>query len=498
LIEARFSITIGQEMKYFPGSALDLRLWNFVGFEMKLKIWLCLTLVFISTSITSSSAENNAVAIRSQMDRPDDLSGYQIRLIYVVPASANDRQLDTDGTIGKWIEKIRTITSAQIGLTPRFDTFQGNQDIGFLQSKYTLAQLYGTSGKLDADELLSKELSESEQNSFKAIGFIIDGKIPNSKYCGYSRIPGKYFTAWLGVSCWEDTDWYNNRPYMPYISNIILHEWLHSLGVEHTCVTDDLMWGGGCESVEAGNGNSIDAERIHYVRAQKSGVDITLLPVWEETFKLGSYQLGFKKVTKSTYTNRNSTGLDEIWGSFSLPDNWAYTSVYSWSCEVKTSSGITLLSIVKNGFCTSKIHPELKIGTKVSMRVSVQSLWQQASDVLIFQVNGQNGDKQFCTTSICIEGETIKSSIDLCFSIQNFAKLEEKQLDKWVALKVHKMSKGEPSCSAANPYYVFTTVKGFSIGKHTLRWTSASDRAFSKAVRSYKEFNIEIKPEVSK
>jgi len=58
-------------------------------------------------TVSATAADNNSVAIRSLVDRPDDLIGYQIRLIYVVPADIKDRNLDTNGTISKWIDEVR-------------------------------------------------------------------------------------------------------------------------------------------------------------------------------------------------------------------------------------------------------------------------------------------------------------------------------------------------------------------------------------------------------
>ncbi len=464
---------------------------------MRLKTLLCLTLLLSLFPSTAIAAENNSAPIRSLVDRPDDLIGYQIRLIYVVPADVKDRNLDTNGTISKWIEEVRKVSRVQTGLTPRFDAFQNKFDVGFLKSKYTIAQLAGTAN-VDAIDLLGEELSVSEQNSLKGIGFIIDGRVVNSNYCGYANIPGKYFTAWLGESCWEDSDWYNNRTYMTWIAQIILHEWLHNLGVKHTCVKDDLMWGAGCEAVDQGNANSIDEKRINYLRANTSGVDISQLPVWEETIKTGLINLKFQNTSKSSNPKRNSTGLDEIWGSFQLSNNWVDWDISLWKCEVKTSTGLILLSSIKNGMCESKIPSGTKIGTIVYMTVSVEGLWQKSNEVLVFDVLGEKGEERYCESSTCVFGETLRLDMDLCFNVEGFAKLQMKQNEKWIDLKTHKMYKGHSSCSKSFPYFVLTTLKVLPVGTHILKWTWATDRGFTKSLTSYKEFQIVIQPEVVK
>ena len=464
---------------------------------MRLKVLLCLTLLLALFPSVAIAAENNSVPIRSLVDRPDDLIGYQLRLIYVVPADVKDRNLDTNGTISKWIDEVRKITRVQTGLTPRFDTYQNKYDVGYLKSKYTNAQLIDDSGTRDARDLLREELSIAEQNNLKGIGFVIDGSIVTD-YCGYAGRPGKYFTAWLGKSCWEDSDWYNNRPYITYIALTILHEWLHNLGVKHTCVKDDLMWGDGCEAVEEGDNNSIDEKRVNYLRADKSGVDISQLPVWEETVKAGLIHLEFESNDKSENPRRNSVNLDKIWGSFYLSEEWAVTSVASWTCEVKTSTGIILPSSILEGRCDSRIPSNLKIGTRIYMSVSVNGLWHKSKGTQIFDVHGENGEERYCESNTCVFGETLKLDMDLCFNIEGYAKLQMKQNEKWVNLKTHKMYKDGSSCDTAFPYFVFTTVKSLPVGTHILKWTWATDRVFTKSLTSYEEFQIVIQSEVIK
>jgi hypothetical protein len=468
--------------------------------EQIVRIRFLLSLVLLTGLIPSVgiAAENNSSPIRSLIDRPDDLIGYQVRLIYVVPADVKDRNLDTNGTIRKWIDEVRKISRAQTGLTPRFDTYQNKFDIGFLNSKYTIAQLIGTSGTRNADDLLRKELPISEQDSLKGIGFIIDGRVSFSDYCGYASRPGKYFTAWLGESCWEDSDWYNNRPYITWMALSILHEWLHNLGVKHTCVKDDLMWGDGCEAIEQGDNNSIDANRLNYLRASKSGIDISLLPVWEETFKSGVIDLEFQSKAKSSNPWRNPAGDDEFWGSFELSKDWASASSIIRTCEVKTSTGLTLSSTMTGSNCYSKLPHNVKIGTRIYMTVTINGLWQRSSGVLIFDALGEKGEERYCESTTCILGETLKIDIDYCFKVEGFGKLQIKKNDNWTDLKTHKTVLGLPGCGKDFPYSVVTTLKELPVGTHTLRWARATDRAFTQSFATYKEFQIIIKPEVIK
>ena len=465
---------------------------------MRLKVLMCLTLLLSILPFSPTATANSSAPIRSLVDRPDDLNGYQVRLIYVVPADVKDRNLDTNGTIAKWIEEVKKISKVQTGLTPRFDTHQNKFDVGYLKSKYTISQLIGTSDTRDADDLLRKELPIAEQNSLKGIGFVIDGRLVSSDYCGYASMPGKYFTNWLSEGCWEDSDWYNNRPYITWIARSILHEWLHNLGVEHTCVKDDLMWGSGCEATEQGDNNSIDAKRENYLRANKSGVDISQLPVWEETFKTGLVTKKFEKVAKSSNPRRNTDGSSNFWGYFELAYGWVDFSAAVWKCEVKTNTGRIIPSYAEDSMCKSKLPNDVRIGTRIYMSVVVEGLWQKSSGTQVFDVLGEKGEERYCESSTCVFGETLRLDMDLCFNVEGYAKLQMKENEKWIDLKIHKMFKGHPSCSTAFPYFVFTTLKALPVGTHILKWTWATDRGFSKSLTSYKEFEIVIQPEVIK
>ena len=465
---------------------------------MKIRVLLSALILFNFLAPSSMAAENNSVASRSSIDRLDDLSGYQIRLIYVVPADVKDRNLDTDGTIAKWLEEVRKVSKVQTGLTPRFDTYQNRFDVGYLKSKYTIAQLVGTTTTRNADDLLRNELPTSEQESFKGVGFIIDGRIAFRDYCGYASRPGKYFTAWLGEGCWENSDGYNNRPYITWIATTILHEWLHNLGVKHTCVTNELMYGEGCEAIDPGDMNSIDENRAYYLGADKSGVDISLLPVWEENIKLGPIDKDFQKVTKSNNPWRNSVGLDDIWGVFELPKDWAAPSQVSWKCDVVTSTGIVLDSSMKNSMCESTITSNLKIGTRIYMSVTAQGLWQTSRGFVVFDIFGQEGESKYCETNSCVVGETVRVDIDLCFATDGYAKLQLLQNGIWTDVKKDKMIKDVTRCKNSYPYTAFTTIKGLSAGINKFRWIRADDKSFKKTLSTYKEFEIEIQPEAVK
>lgn len=77
-------------------------------------------------------ADADGVAGRAYLDRPDDVTGPQIHVWYVVPQDGVDRQLDVDGSIARTVGAWNSWLAAQSG-GPRFrlDTAGGALDVTF-------------------------------------------------------------------------------------------------------------------------------------------------------------------------------------------------------------------------------------------------------------------------------------------------------------------------------------------------------------------------------
>jgi hypothetical protein len=71
---------------------------------------------------------------RSTIDRPDDLAGYQVHVLYAVPSDQRDQARDTDGTIARSVGRFTQWMASQTdGRTIRIDTAQGQPDITFVR-----------------------------------------------------------------------------------------------------------------------------------------------------------------------------------------------------------------------------------------------------------------------------------------------------------------------------------------------------------------------------
>jgi Divergent InlB B-repeat domain len=187
---------------------------------------------------------------RVTTDRPDDVAGPQVHVLYAVPSDTPDRELDTNGTIERsvksWQEWLKGQTGGR-GL--RLDTFGGLLDISFVR-------LTRTKAEVAAD--ISLFYSELRATPFtlesKLYAVYYDG---DGLFCGYGG--GPYPALLL-----QATDSRTGFPCPTTSLGLIppgwsdfamLHEIVHSLGYVTDCaphyalahVNDsdlDLMWGG--------------------------------------------------------------------------------------------------------------------------------------------------------------------------------------------------------------------------------------------------------------
>ena len=84
-----------------------------------------------------------AASARSTADRTDDLAGYQIHVMYVLPADGIDYHLDTNGSIASSVAATQKWFVAQTRGTRRlrFDTSNGELDISFFRLARTDAAI---------------------------------------------------------------------------------------------------------------------------------------------------------------------------------------------------------------------------------------------------------------------------------------------------------------------------------------------------------------------
>ena len=65
---------------------------------------ICIAILCLSITGPYVDTATAASTVRSIVDRPDDVSGYQVHLVYVVPNGSTDLNADTNGQIDAWVK----------------------------------------------------------------------------------------------------------------------------------------------------------------------------------------------------------------------------------------------------------------------------------------------------------------------------------------------------------------------------------------------------------
>jgi hypothetical protein len=124
---------------------------------------------------------------RSTTDRPDDVSGYQVHVMYVVPSDGTDRQYDTNGVLDISVASFEQWMSLQTGGRQfRLDTYQGALDITFFRLAETDAQV-ASHGAFVREQIQAELNAAGFNNPKKLYAVYYDGTSTFS--CGGSAWP---------------------------------------------------------------------------------------------------------------------------------------------------------------------------------------------------------------------------------------------------------------------------------------------------------------------
>ena len=222
---------------------------------------------------------------RSTTDRPDDLFGPQVHMIYALPSDLVDRELDTDGTLTASVSNFQSWMRAQAGGHGlKIDTYQGEADVTFHRFTETDAELaaYGLNLR-DAIEARLRAAGFDEPGKLYSVYY--DGSGPHD-HCGGGAwppaLPGTVSAVYMratyggGFTCYDP---FLSRTGLQIMDFAILHETFHTIGVVPTCaphhtqaghVSDDptdIMWAG----VGSWNPSVLDFGRDDYFDAPVPG-----------------------------------------------------------------------------------------------------------------------------------------------------------------------------------------------------------------------------------
>jgi hypothetical protein len=202
-------------------------------------------------------------AERALTDRPDEVSGAQVHVVYVLPSDGVDRRLDTNATLSNSVGSFQRWLAGKTGLAFKMDTYMdGALDITFFRLGRSDAEIK-TFGALVRDEI---------ERELKAAGLLQPEKLYAVYYEGGSTyacggaswppsVPGQLMAMYLkgspgGVSC--ERGFVSSADDFPgYWEFAALHDLIHTLGVVsseaphhtadrpgHVPEPRDLMYGG--------------------------------------------------------------------------------------------------------------------------------------------------------------------------------------------------------------------------------------------------------------
>jgi hypothetical protein len=174
-------------------------------------------------------------------NRPDDISGYQIHVMYVLPKDKEDEALDTNGKIATSVAAWQQWFIGQTdGQRLRVDTYDGALDITFVRLQQTDAEIKNSRKVRNHIETQLKELGFNDPQKLYAVYYAGS----NSLACGAQAFPpnqiGNVAAVFLdatgrdGSPC--DTKRFATNVNQPgYIEMEIVHRIIHGLGFAPKC-----------------------------------------------------------------------------------------------------------------------------------------------------------------------------------------------------------------------------------------------------------------------
>jgi hypothetical protein len=228
----------------------------------------------------------------AQKDRPDEIPGFQIHVVYVKINGVPSQDFYQSGEINNWLNLANAWMKRKIGKEFIFDTYQGTYDISTMNTKYSVNELDIDSpeGGLTArsGSVLEKLRAEFVRQNGAALQgknllFVIDTKLAK-RYCGFAQTGDTAVVTQYVGGCWyPEFGYLAQTRKLNDASATIAHELFHNLGVGHICEgKSDLMIGDGCEFPEKSPEITIDSKKKYYLGASAGGANIFDLKVWKD------------------------------------------------------------------------------------------------------------------------------------------------------------------------------------------------------------------------
>ena len=438
-----------------------------------------LCLAIAGPTINTATA---APTVRSLVDRPDDVSGYQVHLVYVVPNGSTDLNVDTNGQIDSWVKEGNTWLSQKVNRRLQIDTFQGITDVTFLSSKYRVSELcYGSCNALSKlnDEYVTQ--NPAFDNS-KTLLFMLSEELdPNS--CGWAYDPSNLalthdFGNTSGGCNWASSKVTTglNGP-----AKTIIHELIHTFGIDHICVDNsDLMIGRPeCKIDDNTFGQvqlTLDSKSNQYIGSDLAfGIDLLKMPIWSDGSGLMSYsqikQISDKKYlpvlndgTVYAVIGKQSGKFDWDWEKKFYPDGAGV------KCQF-TSGMVSIIGTQSKSACVFDVPNTLRAGKQFTVTQSwVEGPWYGEAATTGVLVRSDYSSNP-CTANICFVGGSTIADFSCWTSNVKSLTLQQLVEGAWVDFKTVGTVSG-PRCLNNEKYmnYPELTLNFEQTGLFVYRW----------------------------
>jgi hypothetical protein len=222
------------------------------------RILLALVMSGIVFAASNSVSDVKAVVIsepvfagqRTASDLPDDFSGAQVHVMYVLPSDGADEGLDTNGTLARSVATFQRWLAGQAGGQQlRLDYFGGALDVTFFRLSQTDAQV-ASSGAFVRDRIEAELISAGFNRSNKIYAVYYGGGSTSASGGGAwpPELPGKVAALYLkgtppGAPACSTNPFASSEDRPGYLEFAMLHEILHTLGVVASCAPHHTLRG---------------------------------------------------------------------------------------------------------------------------------------------------------------------------------------------------------------------------------------------------------------
>lgn len=446
------------------------------------KLSLFLSVLLITVGVGAHTQANATEILRSTTDRLDDFKGYQIHVVYVVPKGTADLKYDTNGFLDSMSKDAQRWLREKTNNQLKIDTYQGQLDVTFLQSRYSASEL--CKDGCDTLALLAEELQQQDSS--------IDGS--KTIYFNFSEPLDENTCGWalntsalaLGHSSAGSCNRYSalTKAGITDVAETFIHEIFHTYGVDHVCGDNsELMIGSPECKIDTNLFGQIkvtlDTSRSNYFGGNKAGVDVLKLPVWE-TATINTSDSVLSPISGSKYLPKLKSGLVILRnGMKSESFEWEWNRNFSLellksTCLVKSELGVISGEVLKES-CFFDIPPTWDVG--MNFTVTQELTFGPFSGVA--SADGKIAREDFsvtpCTEDTCYVGGA--TSVDLCWNTdRSQVNIQKLIKGSWKNVSVVKVERNREKCDDPEfPKYTNVTVAINEVGNNFFRWYAPED-----------------------